>query len=149
MKNRFDDIIELLRRHKVGMIPCAENEVQILEEYLHCSLPQAYREYLLSMGKYSGRINAGTDCFYSDLFNLKPAAIELLATKKVEKNLPSDAVVFSMHQGYEFDFFRRSEGDNPPVYSYSEGDVTANGFRRTSDSFTEYFKMVLNAYNIR
>lgn len=35
--------------------------------------------------------------------------------------LPADAFVFSMHQGYEFNFFVICEGNDPPVYKYVEG----------------------------
>ena len=32
---------------------------------------------------------------------------------------PDDALVFWMHQGYQFMFLRAAEGDDPPVYRLS------------------------------
>jgi hypothetical protein len=37
------------------------------------------------------------------------------------QKLPDDGFVFFMHQGYQFNFFRVSGEDDPPVYRYFEG----------------------------
>jgi hypothetical protein len=131
----------------VGLLPCNEEEVRILEKAIQLTLPEAYKEYLLTMGKYSGRMNAGTDCFYDNIFDLKGPAKDLLVLNKVDFELPPDAFVFSMHQGYEFDFFRTSEGDNPAVFSFSEGNLDKGVFK-SADSFSEFLSLVVAAYGI-
>jgi hypothetical protein len=39
-----------------------------------------------------------------------------------------------MHQGYQFSFFKLSDGENPPIYSYCEGQEE-NYFVKTDESF--------------
>ncbi|HLY29493.1 MAG TPA: SMI1/KNR4 family protein [Ktedonobacterales bacterium] len=100
--------------------PCSEEEVAALEQKLGVSLPAAYREFLLWMGHGAGQFLQGTDVFYEAL-PLNDAARELLQEDEVTEPLPSDAIVFYMAQGYQFQFMRASEGDDPPVYFYEEG----------------------------
>jgi hypothetical protein len=76
------------------------------------------------MGHRAGRFFQGTDIFYGDgLFDLRQDAEELLEEDEGDEviRLPEDAFVFAMHQGYEFTYFRLSEGDDPPVYQFMEG----------------------------
>lgn len=60
--------------------------------------------------------------FLHDLSGLNEAATGLLQENDKNYKLPSDAFVFYMHQGYQFMFFRLSEGDDPPVYFFGEGE---------------------------
>jgi SMI1-KNR4 cell-wall len=53
---------------------------------------------------------------------LQEEAVALLNYNNEDFILPTDAFVFSMHQGYEFKYFKTSEGDDPPVYQYVEGN---------------------------
>ena len=66
----------------------------------------------------------GTDFFYDDLRGLRDALVESLAQMRVDFQMPLDLFVFSSHQGYIFHFFRTTEGDDPPVYGFSEVDPT-------------------------
>lgn len=99
---------------------CTEEEVRLLEKNLNCRLPDAYREFLLWMGHGAGAFLQGTDIFYKHVPKIQGWAKELLAENGFPVLLPDDAVVFMMHQGYQFMFFRVSEGDNPPIYYYHE-----------------------------
>ena len=143
----LNDVLTILKKHRVGLLPCSEEEILKLEEHIGRELPQAYKEYLATMGKYSGIVNAGTDCFYDDLFELNEDALELLLQNKIEIQLSDGAFVFCMHQGYQFLFFKLDEGENPPVYGYSEGNVAQN-FEILFDSFSSYLMEVLSAHNL-
>ncbi len=85
-------------------------------------LPEAYREFLLQMGRAAGSLFQGTDVLYPELLGLKAAAQEILAEGGSLKSLEDDAVVVAMNQGYQFAYIRAAEGDDPPVYFYSEGE---------------------------
>ncbi|HEX8033642.1 MAG TPA: SMI1/KNR4 family protein [Ktedonobacterales bacterium] len=126
------------------MLPCSEREVEILERHLGVTLPQAYKEYLLWIGHGAGRFERGTDCFYADVFDNRDGAEQLLSEDNFPQKLPEDAVVFSMHQGYQFSFFRTSEGDDPPVYYYLE-DSGQTGFRKTFPSFSNLLMTIVNS----
>jgi len=101
--------------------PCTEDEVRALERELGFPLPIAYHEFLLWMGNGAGRFLRGSDVFYADLDGMREAAIELLRENGVDAELPDDAFVFFMHQGYQFDFLCASEGPDPSVYWFCEG----------------------------
>lgn len=100
--------------------PCTEEEVKLLEKSLACTLPSAYKEFLQWMGHGAGMFLAGTDIFYEHIFKIQGWAKESLVETNFPKPLPDDAVVFMMHQGYQFMFFRTPDGDNPPIYYYHE-----------------------------
>ncbi len=139
----IDEIKRLGISGPQGLIPCTEEEVALLEQQTHLSLPRAYREFLLTMGKGAGTLLRGSDWVYSDLPTLREVAPEILEEDHYSHPLPEDAFVFFMHQGYQFRFFRTSEGDDPPVYRYvEERDRNRETFLCIAEHFTEY---LLNA----
>lgn len=101
---------------------CNENEIKELEKEIGHSFPTMYRTLLLEVGHCAGLLFQGTDIFFGSLKRLTEEANELLEENQESFKLPEDAFVFSMHQGYEFNYFRFSEGENPPVYQYIEGE---------------------------
>ena len=100
---------------------CTPHEIEELERMAGKPLPRAYNDYLLAAGHQAGRLLRGTDKSYGIVAGLTQAARELLAENDLEGELPGDAFVFYMHQGYEFGYFRFSGGEDPPVYQYVEG----------------------------
>ncbi len=115
---------------------CTPEEVSALEQRLGLSLPAAYKEFLLWMGRGAGYFMKGMWFYYQDL-PLQQQAAELLARYRFPHPLPADAFVFFMSQGYTFSFLRVTEGDDPPVYSYRalyERLCFALRFRSHSDS---------------
>ncbi len=118
-------------------VPCTEEEVAHLEEATHLSLPQTYREFLRTMGKDADLFLMGSDFMYPQLLNLQEVAREILIEDAFPQSLPEDAFVFFMHQGYQFGFFRTSEGDDPPVYWYVE-QKEHEAFRCPYPQFTEF-----------
>ncbi|HEY0604723.1 MAG TPA: SMI1/KNR4 family protein [Herpetosiphonaceae bacterium] len=116
--------MEVITASKIApeqLIPCSEADIRQLEAQLGLKIPQAYREFLLTMGLGAGGLLDGTHCWYPNLIDLQAWGIELLEENNVSDLLPEDAFVFWMHQGYMMAFFRVSEGDDPPVYFFGEG----------------------------
>jgi hypothetical protein len=119
------------------LIGCTMREIIELEQQLGVKLPIAYQEFLRIMGKGAGQFLRGSDCFYDQLLDLQQAAGELLAENHFLGKIPDDAFVFFMHQGYQFSFFRLSEGDNPPTYFYCEGEQHQS-FIKTHERYSEF-----------
>lgn len=114
--------LEELRSVRLDKIlSCTEEEVSILEQKIGRFLPAAYREFLLWMGRGTGGLFQGSECLYWDVIPLQKAAADLMQEDEFSGPFPEDAFVLLMHQGYQFHFFRTSEGDDPPVYHYLEG----------------------------
>lgn len=137
----LDKVKERLKELKLvspdELVGCTYHEINELEKKLGFSLPEAYKEFLLWMGKSADRVLQGSDCFFKHLPYLQDWAVELLEDNHVPDTLPEDAFVFFMHQGYQFSFFRLSEGDDPPTYSYCEG-TNQTSFTRTHNRFSEF-----------
>lgn len=121
---------------------CTINEVSNLEAK-YGNLPDSYRGFLLELGKGAGELMQGTDIFNRCLNDLNIDAIELLEENEEEFELPGDAFVFSMHQGYEFLYFNLSDGDNPVVYQYVEGEGAPT---MEWNSFSEFIYESLNQH---
>jgi len=64
------------------------------------------------------------------------------------EGLPSDAFIFSMHQGYEFWYFRISEGDNPPVYGFHEGEADPQLLVAQFPTFMDYILTLMDVYKV-
>lgn len=116
---------------------CTETEVNVLEKSLLHPLPQAYRNFLLWMGHGAGSFWQGSHCFYEQLVDIQKGAILLLQENNFRQQMPRDAFVFWMHQGYMFAFFRLSEGDDPPVYFYY-APVQPTDFELSWEHFSEF-----------
>jgi hypothetical protein len=114
---------------------CTLEQIEEIETDIGIPLPSAYREFLAKMGQRAGRFFVGTDMFYSMLRGLTAAGHELVAEDKSGIALPADAIVFSMHQGYQFLFIRADEGEDPPVYYYMED---SGKFVKKSEGLTQF-----------
>ena len=119
------------------LLGCTQDEVITLERQLSISLPKAYQEFLLLMGHGAGKFLRGSDCFFAHLPYLQDWAVKLLKENNFLASLPEDRFVFLMHQGYQFSFFRLSEGDDPPTYSYCEG-TDHTSFMKSHESFSDF-----------
>lgn len=122
---------------------CSDEELSSLKVSVGHILPNAYECFLLKFGEGAGGFMQGTDIFYSSLKGLKEEAIELLEENEEGFGLPDDAFVFSMHQGYEFLYFKLSDGDDPEVYQYVEGNGKSEKVWR---SFTEFMQQSLKQH---
>jgi hypothetical protein len=137
-----DKIQRMLQNQKLSA--CSYLEIIFLEEQLGISLPKMYEQILLRMG-HGADFWAGEDCFYRHLPLIQEWAKELLQENDFPIPLPDDAFVFFMHQGYQFSFFKLSEGDNPPTYSYLEGQ-NEQYFIKTHDKLTDFLATEMDLY---
>jgi SMI1 / KNR4 family (SUKH-1) len=99
---------------------CSTKEIAEIEAEVGRKLPLAYREFLMRMGRGAGEFYVGSNLFYPDVLGISEAAHALVAEDEAGLVLPQDAVVFIMHQGYQFVFMRADEGEDPSVYYYME-----------------------------
>jgi hypothetical protein len=117
-------VADYFRRYKslgLGGTPSAAKSIAALEKHLGLPLPKAYQAYLLIAGSEPPPELRGSDCYGNYLFKLREWGQELLKECSAPFELPDDAVVFLMHQGYQF-FYFRADGitEDPAVYYYFE-----------------------------
>jgi hypothetical protein len=134
-KKRAEDFYRLAGSQPT---PCTREEVEELELLNGHRFPEAYREFLLWMGRGGGGFLQGSDCFYRDLKHLSSFAQELLEEDQFANQLPENVFVFYMHQGYQFNFFYFDDGADPPVYWYLEEIPTRTSFTQLYSSFSEF-----------
>ncbi|MFN6463513.1 MAG: SMI1/KNR4 family protein [Nostoc sp. DedVER02] len=125
--------------------PCSDLEIIQFEQQQGITLPRIYKDFLKMMGHGAGKFLRGSDCFYQHLPQIKEWAKQLLLENDFPEALPKDAFVFFMHQGYQFSFFRLSEGDNPPTYSYCEGQEESY-FVKSHDTFSDFLAVEIHLY---
>jgi hypothetical protein len=100
----------------------SEQEVRAFEEELGLPLPEAYRQYLLWIGK-ENPVYTGSDVHISDVLDNTEYLPELLRENGITCQLPSRYLVFFLHQGYIAAWFALPKAsDDPLVYSYSEAE---------------------------
>src|SRR5262245_23536290 len=118
-----------------SLVGLTEDEIRQLAEDQHVkSLPVAYLKFLRLMGRSAGLLLRGTDAFYPSIIGLKDDAKNLMEAEGFGGLLPRDAFVFAMHQGYQVYWFQSTEGENPTVYLFQEGD---GGVSREWPTFTD------------
>jgi hypothetical protein len=135
------ELTEYLEKNKCDLKACSGKQISKIEESFNVSLPVAYKEFLLVMGKGAGQFMLGSSVFYNEIFDLREGSIELLSENDF-KELPENTFVFWMHQGYQFAFFYLDQGENPPVYFYYEGE-TKGDFELVENSFTDFLEKQL------
>ena len=107
--------------YKGKAVGCSENEIKEIEVKIGYSLPDAYRQYLLWMGKDYKGIFIGCDWFISDIIDNTELLAELLIENQVNYKLAKHYLVFFSHQGYMAAWFDLpKESENPTVYFFTE-----------------------------
>jgi len=112
------------------------SEIAALSEALGESLPQAYVQFLLWMGKDYHGIYHGTNIFITDVLENTAALPELLAENRLAP-LTGKQLCYQSHQGYFMAWFRLpAESDDPPVFVFGEGQNLSEPL--AVGSFTQY-----------
>ena len=100
----------------------SERQCRALERAIGHPLPAAYRQYLLWIGRDRNGILRGSDCFIEHVQENHEALPELLAENQVDFELPSEFLVFLLHQGYVAAWFELPATDpDPVVWVFGEG----------------------------
>ncbi len=117
---------ESIEPYKGPPIGATEAEVAALEHEIGFALPQAYRQYLLWMGKDRDGIFAGSEWFLcahyyeQDYIEL---VTELYGLDLEKYPLPKNFFLFFHHQAYEAAWFLLpKESEDPPVHYFNEND---------------------------
>jgi hypothetical protein len=119
------------------MIPCSNDEIIDLEKRYNMQLPTCYTEFLKALGKGAEPFMQGSFCFYDQLDFIQLEAKALLKENNF-KDLPKNAFVFWLHQGYQFTFFIDNESDNPSVFYFNETEKQID-FIKTYERLTDFF----------
>jgi hypothetical protein len=125
------------------LIGLKDDELRQVRDDQSAPLAVSYWTFLTMIGGGAGRFMQGTDVYYPSILGLGTAAHELLAENGSTFEFEESDRVFSMHQGYQFDFMRGS-GADPEVWSYSEahmGDQPLLHFAH----FTDWLRAVAEA----
>jgi hypothetical protein len=141
MSSRFtSEITQILvgsgAAHADELKGSTEEEIQSLADALGVAFPAAYEAFLHVAGNGAGSFLAGTDFTTPILVDLREPAEALLAESGRE--LPPEAFVFAMHQGYMFWYFRTQQGqDDPAVCRFTEGQP---GPEEAAPGFVEFLR---------
>ncbi|WP_299306930.1 SMI1/KNR4 family protein [uncultured Psychroserpens sp.] len=113
------------------------NHMDTLEKELNLTFPSIYKKFYLECLKAVPKALVGTDLFH-DKHELKEWALELLEEDDAEIFLTEKDVVFMMHQGYMFWYFKADGAKNPNVYSYREMSLKPNLVTDLKTFLSEY-----------
>jgi SMI1 / KNR4 family (SUKH-1) len=138
LKKFVELLIECGLANQSDLRGCSEAEIDELEKSTGFKLPRCYREFLDLIGQNAGDFQRGSDFLYGHIFPLTDYARETMLNGPFQ--LPENAFVFFSHQGYIFAYFKLLDGDNPPVFTYLEGEQTPLPW---AASITEYLEKSL------
>ncbi|MCG8459692.1 MAG: SMI1/KNR4 family protein [Holophagales bacterium] len=103
---------------------CSAAEVAQLEDRLGVGIPDAYREFLLWMGKDETGIFKGSDCFHRHVEENTLYLPELLEENGIVFRSPGRSLAFFLHQGYIAAWFQVPTDDPDPMcWLFSEGST--------------------------
>jgi len=135
--NSINDLAFYIKNRGNKLEPVTSSKIFLIEKEFKITLPEVYKQFLQLMGNGAGEYMRGSSVFYDEIFSLRKWADELVHENDIEP-IPNDAFVFWMHQGYQAAYFKLNEGDNPPVYYFSEGQES-DGFKLKEKSLSDFF----------
>jgi hypothetical protein len=139
-------VVELLVQNGYGprdsLEGCTEEDLDELERRYDITLPEAYRSCMRHIGRSSNKLFEGSHFNYPGVRRQTEFARDLAEDRATDLDLPDDIFVFHGLQGYAFDCFRTTEGEDPPVYLFTKFDPQDSGgtyeLRQMSDSFSDW-----------
>ncbi len=132
-------LVEFLKSKGEIFVPLDRKTIDAIQQEYSITLPEAYIEFLATMGKGASRFMRGSSVFYPELLELKEWTEELVDENNIS-NLPNNSFPFWMHQGYQVAYFLLNNSPNPTVYYFSEGND--NEWKKV-DSFTKFLEIQL------
>ena len=106
-----------------NIVGCSEGEILQFEAESHFQLPIAYREFLIACGHGAGEFMMGTDWMIPELLGIQASARSLMQRNIPSLELPDNAFVFAMHQGYQFLFLHCGTEKDPAVFHFLQSDT--------------------------
>lgn len=141
-------LCEFAEKSRNMFVPCSEAEIGEVINDKH--VPMAFLEFLRLMGKGKNCRSNYFNCvsnyylFYPQIVNLTIEVREVLREDNIKISLDKEAFVFMIdNQGVQWFFFRLDEGDNPPVYMYTE--AREDRFDKICDSYTDFITGIAKA----
>jgi hypothetical protein len=110
-----------------------------IEQERQIMLPKVYKDFYNICSRITPGNLIGTDLLnhYSEL---NEWAAELLEEDGIENFLAPDDLVFMMHQGYMFWYFKADGNPDPIVYGYYEQKLKPDNFGRFSDFIKKHLE---------
>jgi len=100
--------------------PCTPEDISAIESKYFVKLPRTYKDFLLAVGRSSNKI-------FSDVILMYPAICDVddvIKSTLGDFQPPSSAFIFVLHNDTVL-YFTTSEGDDPPIYRFTQGDEAA------------------------
>ena len=115
----------------LGARGCTQQAIEAIESDQGVTLPRSYLYFLATMGRDDRGLWDGSEIGFPAILGARPNPEDL-------PGLPSDAALLMNHQGYEFTYVRAVEGDDPPVYCWSEAFAEGENPRPMFGSILEF-----------
>ena len=156
IKNTTKLLESFLEKYGGKVVSCTQEEIDKLESMLPDSykLPAAYKEFLLYGGKEIGQFyEPGSKFDYKRALDYvisgRSAAISLLKQYEDNPKLPDDVYILTTYMSSYFNFFKLTEGENPPVYEWLEEDeIGTEAIVKAHDSFTDFIREEVRIRNL-
>ena len=134
------------------LIPCTEEEIEELEALLpeSFSLPGALKEFLTVGGHKIGRLFNSVDFSYRIIrLYLEKGHGDILRMLKPytsDPRLPQDILILNEYSGESFTYLLLSEGDDPKVYFWEEGEGGLEDAEQEAESFSKFLLQQVENY---
>jgi len=121
---------------------CPEGDLRNLERRYSVTLPEAYKSCMRYIGRHPGTFLRGSHFTYPEVELQTKFAREWTEDDDTDFEFLDGSFVFRGLQGYAFDYFNTKDGEDPPVYLFTQFDDAFES-RRQTDSFSEWlFKKI-------
>ena len=109
-----------------------EADIASYESMRGVRLTSVFRAYLLAMGKAQSRLFRGSDLAGPASFEtFRQHASELLEGMGHPSHPPENAVIFLLHQGYQFEYQIADGSEDGPVMLWTEGEPSPTEYTST------------------
>jgi hypothetical protein len=140
MDKTINDFVTYIKANYPKYQGSSLSEIETIETSY--SLPSSYKLFLMNFGKGIDGFMEGSDYTLKFLSGMKKSANDILVKQGLQE-LPENAFVFWMHQGYQFCFFLIEDGiSNPEIHYFNEcfKNLVAIKLADTLSNFLFYHK---------